>query len=335
MDKCDICNFESPSLTKEYKDGEKVNVCCFCHERHSYHCRSCDKHFIVTQQTSNLHRDHFKCNKCLMGACFEDSEEGILDYSFKPIPYFRGGEPSSDVLTMGIELEMADSDSYDKVSEFAQRILNYEKRGYSFFYGKSDGSLEDASVEVVSHPATLEFHLSTTMWEKMLNEAISAGLRSSETDCCGIHIHVNRNYFTADQINKLDALVNRLNITFRRFARRNCEDYARYNPNKSRNALGSNSYGRYSCLNINQNTIEFRIFKGNLKYKSVMALFELVQGTCDFVKLQDINLDLFFGDKYILKKTFKEYLENRNFVYLPNYTTMCRVWRDLEPQQNG
>lgn len=330
MAQCNICRVDRDGsrLYVAYRNGEKVKICNNCKRSMAHYCADCNKSIVVENNSHNFPFG-FTCNKCLVNSSFDT--DGILDYSFKPIPIFRGGVGSSDVLTMGMELEMADGNSSEEVDDFAIKILKYEKLGYSFFYGKYDGSLDEPSVEVVCHPATLEFHKTTEYWKRMLNEAKNAGLKSNDTDCCGIHIHVNRNYFNNEQVNKLDALVNRISRTFRRFARRNCRDYARYSPDKSLSHLGTNSFGRYSCLNINQNTIEFRIFKGNMKYESIMALFELVQGSCDFVKQDSINMDLFFGDRYILKKTFKEYLESRNFTYLPDYTEMCRVWRDLEP----
>lgn len=333
---CFSCNIEISQGTskKALLDGDEIFVCCECHEQKTVVCSCCGKSIFFLRQEEQARYSYYpQCNECFLRESDTD-EYGVLDYCFKPIPKFRGGIPSRDLLFMGIELEMSDAEDEDKVCEFARSILNYEKYGYSFFYGKGDGSLNDYSVEVVSHPATLEFHKETPVWQRMLNAANEAGLKSNDTDCCGIHVHVNSNYFTRDQINKLDALVNRNSRTFRRFARRHARTYARYQRDKSMDRLGVNSHGRYSCLNIGEHTIEFRIFKGNMSYNSIMAIFELIQGTCDFVKQDHIDVGFFFGDKYTIKKTFKEYLESRNFTYLPRYTEMCRVWRDLEqPEQ--
>jgi hypothetical protein len=117
---------------------------------------------------------------------------------------------------------------------------------------------------------------------------------------------------------------------FRRFARRN-SSFASYANNKQITELGNNlsCNGRYSALNFeNRHTVEFRIFRGNLKYESIMALFELVQGVCDFVKLPHVSLDLIYNQQEICKQVLKRYLEECNFVFLPSYTEMCRVWRD-------
>lgn len=339
---CAICNHvihETENENWNYvfendtMNDSEVVVCSECCES-VIRCARCRKLFVNKNNSRRTEREY--CNKCKLERDICEHYDGskVHDYGLKPTPIFRGGIPSENVLTMGIELEMAEAEDEAKVNTFAESIDNYETYGKSFFYGKDDCSLNDYGIEVVSHPATLEFHKSTDMWRKMLDEAKDAGLKSNDTDCCGIHIHVNKNYFNAEQINKLDAIVNRLSRTFRRFARRNCREYARYSPDKRLEQLGHNDNGRYSSLNISIKTIEFRIFKGNMKYESIMALFELVQGTCDFVKQDNIDIQFFFQDRNIINRTFKEYLESRNFEYLPRYTEMCRVWRDLDNEEN-
>lgn len=40
-------------------------------------------------------------------------------------------------------------------------------------------------------------------------------------------------------------------------------------------------YGRYACINLcNEHTIEFRIFRGTLKYNSIVAALQLVNQLC-------------------------------------------------------
>lgn len=232
---------------------------------------------------------------------------------------------------MGIELE-TDEGNKNKLQNIKEQVNNIGKYGYGMFWGKEDGSLSSYGIEFVSHPATLEYHKNTNDWKNLLDVIKNAELKSNDCSDCGIHIHMNRSYLTTEQINKLDALVNLYSTVFRRFARRNSRDYAIYNPEKRENNLGRNNNhnSRYSCLNFhNENTVEWRIFKGNTKYESVMALFELIKGTCDFIKQDSVTLPFIYGDKDVCKRAFKKFLEEQNFDYLPRYTEMCRVWRDL------
>jgi hypothetical protein len=48
------------------------------------------------------------------------------------------------------------------------------------------------------------------------------------------------------------------------------------------NTAKSNNFDKYTCLNLsNAHTIEFRIFKGTLKYNTIIATIQLVNHICD------------------------------------------------------
>jgi hypothetical protein len=64
-------------------------------------------------------------------------------------------------------------------------------------------------------------------------------------------------------------------------ARRYHTNYARIKDKKIGNAHQTND--RYEAINVTNNgTIEFRIFKGSLKYESVMAALEFVNALREF-----------------------------------------------------
>lgn len=328
----DILNSDNDSFINVLNCfGKWITVCKSCVEtnRNIIECEECGKYFY---EDITLVQNH-KCRVCELNYYNNDI---TLDYEYKPAPIFFP-KKEKNTLYMGIELEMdfsIDDGNSDNTNEMKDFVLNQKKYGYSFFYGKHDGSLNSYGIEIVSHPATLQYHLETNYWKDMLNKASSLGFKSNDCSQCGIHIHCNKDYFSSYEIQKLDALLNWHSRTFRRFARRNPRSYGAFEPNKSRDRLGVNNNcgDRYSALNFhNENTVEWRIFKGNLKYESIMALFELVQGVSDFIKKDEIDLGFICGDNdYLVKKSLKEYLESRNFKYLPDYTEMCKVWRDLE-----
>ena len=295
-----------------------LSKCCVCEKNYQYNIivKSCCRECFIKQN--------------------DYTSEACLDWDYKPDPIFRKLENEKNPLYMGIELEAADANSYDDIFVLKEYILHNNefgddnKYGFNNFWLKPDGSLPNNSCEVVSNPCSLNYHLQNKQWELLLRKMISLGFKSNDVRECGIHIHIDRNYLTTNEIHKLDALVNLYSKYFRRFARRN-SSFASYANNKQRTELGNNlsCNGRYSALNFeNRHTVEFRIFRGNLKYESVMALFELVQGVCDFVKLPRVSLDLIYNQQEICKQVLKRYLEECNFVFLPSYTEMCRVWRD-------
>lgn len=334
---CEKCGKETEILNDVVgTHGERKSFCNKCVESSNISkCYNCDNKFEYNYKNHADDMCEPYCHECYIKYHIERSEEYDylqLGWGYKPDPIFFGGNKEDEnTLFMGIELETDDGDK-DKTKNITNEVVNIGKIGYGMFWGKEDGSLSDYGIEFVSHPATLKYHKETEDWKKLLGYIKDAELKSNDCSNCGIHIHMNRSYLTTEQINKLDALVNLYSTTFRRFARRNSREYAIYNPEKTESHLGRNNNhdSRYSCLNFhNENTVEWRIFKGNTKYESIMALFELIQGTCDFVKQDDIDLPFIYGDKEVCKKAFKKFLEDQNFEYLPRYTEMCRVWRDL------
>lgn len=53
-------------------------------------------------------------------------------------------------------------------------------------------------------------------------------------------------------------------------------------PEEILKAAKKGEYGRYACVNImNRDTIEFRIFRGTLKYNTLAAALQLVNEICD------------------------------------------------------
>lgn len=338
-----ICSYCGNDLEcKEIIDthGTYLFICQNCkNNKNIDKCEKCKKEYEYNYCKNGYDSDYESlCHECYLEENLDRSYSyAQLNWGYRPDPIFFGGEKNeSSKLFMGIELETDHGDE-DKIKEIKNSIYNIGKNfGYGFFWGKEDGSLSDNGIEFVSHPATLEFHKNTEYWKELLELIKYADLKSNDCPSCGIHIHMNRNYLKVEEINKLDALVNLYSTTFRRFARRNSRSYAIYNPDKRENNLGrnNNNNSRYSCLNFhNENTIEWRIFKGNTKYESIMALFELIQGTCNFIKKDNVTLPFIYGDKEICKKEFKKFLEQQSFEYLPRYTEMCRVWRDLNEGQ--
>ena len=85
------------------------------------------------------------------------------------------------------------------------------------------------------------------------------------------------------QIDKMNVFINHPDNSglIEKISRRYSTGYARINAKK----LGSahNSYERYEALNLtNRHTIELRIFKGTLKYTSLMAALEFANALVNF-----------------------------------------------------
>ena len=162
-------------------------------------------------------------------------------------------------------------------------------------YIKTDGSLDDG-MELVSHPCTLDYHCNEFPWEDILHCAVRQGYRSHQTSTCGLHLHVNQTAFSANQEGQ-DEVISRILYFVEhhwnellKFSRRS--EYsmnrwaARYGYEHTPKAImdkakkGGN--GRYAAVNLcNYHTVEFRLFRGTLKYNTFIATIQLVNRICD------------------------------------------------------
>ena len=133
------------------------------------------------------------------------------------------------------------------------------------------------------------------------------GYTSHQAGTCGLHVHVNRNAFGCTE-GLQDACIARILYFFEKnweellkFSRRTQSQLnqwaARYGyKDQPREILDhakkGGGCGRYSCVNLqNYNTIEFRIFRGTLKYNTLIATLQLVDRVCEVaLNLSDIQL---------------------------------------------
>lgn len=168
-------------------------------------------------------------------------------------------------------------------------------RHVEYVYIKTDGSLDDG-LEVVTHPCTLEEHRTRLPWKEGLDAIRSMHYCSHNAGTCGLHVHVNRdglghNSAAQDEtIGKILYLFERFWQEVLRFSRRTESQMnhwaARYGyKNSGKEILEHAKYdsgnGRYACVNLtNCDTIEFRAFRGTLKYNTLIATLQFVAHIC-------------------------------------------------------
>ena len=168
--------------------------------------------------------------------------------------------------------------------------------GLENLYCKHDGSLDDG-FEMVTHPMTLAYHQAEMPWAAILQKAVQMGYTSHQAGTCGLHVHVNRNAFGETEAQQ-DAVIARILYFFEKnweellkFSRRTHHQLdqwaARYGYKDQPKELldhakKSAHAGRYTSVNLtNKNTIEFRIFRGTLKYNTLIATLQLLDRICD------------------------------------------------------
>ncbi len=277
---CDCCG--SRIWREEMYGDEYVNFCGYCYQNHYTRCSNCD---CLIHEDDAYHLDGYSyCRDCYDEE--RDKCQNIHEYGYKPEPIFYGDGKRY----FGVELEI---DGAGKDDEYAEEILDIANVSGEHIYIKSDGSLDDG-MEIVSHPMTLDFH-KDFCWEDIMHHAVSLGYRSHQTSTCGLHIHVNRESLGTDR-EEQDEVISRILYFVEhhwnemlKFSRRS--EYAmnrwaaRYGYENSPKAImdkAKKNYGRYVAVNLcNYATIEFRLFRGTLKYNTFLATLELVARICD------------------------------------------------------
>ena len=225
---------------------------------------------------------------------------------------------------MGAELEVEaynvnrDEAAY-RIHEIVNPSGNYGER--MFF--ENDGSLNDG-FEMITQPMSLPAMADTFRF--LENPDAIAGLRSHMTRTCGLHVHVSKRGLTNLQINKIVAFVNdpRHEWLIRAVARRYSTGFCNIK-NKKMGSLHWRQDDRYEAINIQpRHTIEFRIFRGSLKYRSVMAALEFCHALVQFCRPAEAGIKDLTDEKFLtfcqnkMKNETKHllgFLNNR----LPNY----------------
>ena len=326
---CHICNkeIEKPAATEF--DGKWLCPDCLCEE--TFICSDCEERVWNDENAGSeetplcqscYDEDYMRCDECgivistdnayyleeddeygYCGYCYDKlkDKQYIHNYSYKPLPIFYGD--TSINRYFGVELEI---DSGGKDNDNAHDLLRTANWDSEKIYIKTDGSLHDG-MEIVTHPMTVDYHMHDMDWDSLTQKALYLGYKSHKTTTCGLHIHVNRNTFTSDNIRQEACIGRILFIVERfwqellRFSRRTEEQIkqwaARYGfknePHEILDTAKKNSYNRYTCVNItNTATIEFRIFRGTLKYNTIIATLQLVDHICNMaISLCDTNIE--------------------------------------------
>lgn len=281
-----VCSYCGERIWRENDAGDEgMPLCETCYESHYTRCVRCGR--LISFSSAYYQEDDDDETFPYCEECFHEAGQTIHSYSYKPVPVFYGDGP----LYMGVELEV---DSGGKDSGNARKILSVFNRNKEYGYIKSDGSLDDG-LELVTHPCTLKAHLQEVPWEETLEKIRSLGYFSHQASTCGLHVHVNRSFFgntSAQQDERIGHVLYLFErfwqelLRFSRRTQRQVEHWAvRYGyKDTGREILehAKKSYqGRYTCVNLtNTDTIEFRIFRGTLKYNTLIATLQFVEKLC-------------------------------------------------------
>ena len=314
---CDWCG--EPTL-----DGDIISIPAWTDAGHAQICRTCyDDNFTSCgscgEPTPN--EDIHYCYECGDENCsycaedrgcdyghedygYEDQPEGVNDYSYKPSPIFHSNQGQDTKIFLGVELETEHQDGYPTPHNIANITHEvYHSGGENFAYLKEDGSI--TGVEIVTHPATLEFHKTTELWDNIFDAIDDDGLYDSDT--AGIHVHVSKAGLGDTIERRKQVETNALALLelhwdeWIKIARRvsgqwapkNCGAVDLKDTPEDRVAevldYGKGN-GKYSALNFSpDNTIEFRLFRSTTNREELTACLEAVQLIVELAQEWDIR----------------------------------------------
>jgi hypothetical protein len=293
----------------------QITLCEYCYSDRYFTCPGCHGVFNVDEGT--YLDDEYFCYECAderaMYSC-------IMSYSYKPEPIFFGGHAG-----YGVELEIDDGDDKEEAARDIQTVAG------NHIYIKEDGSLSYNGMEIVTHPATLDYHVNEFPWDDICDTALSYGYRSHDTDTCGLHIHASRVLFGDTEteqdltIAKIMLLVDRWYDThIVRFARRDISKMRRWadKPNADIQPEDDNdiaiykakktSNHRYKAVNLcNRATVEFRLFKGTLKRDTIVASIQWVDTIIRYCRKTPL--------KNLFDATWDDIFATTNYAELTEY----------------
>lgn len=316
---CDNCG---ERLWRDHTEGDSTyTLCSRCYEYSYTNCEECGRLIHNDDAYYEDGEDYPYCHDCYERL----NNNSIKNYSYKPEPVFYG----SGSLFYGVELEI---DRGGESNSNAQKLLDIANKTEERIYCKRDGSINDG-FEMVSHPMTLDYHTNNMNWRDIFDKAIEMGYRSHNTSTCGLHIHCSRSAFGSNYeeqeiaIGRVVYFVEKHWNELVKFSRRTADNLnhwaARYatissTTEETYNKAKNKYAGRYVAVNLEPyNTIEFRLFRGTLRYKTFLAALQLVDEICYCaINMTDKEIEdmswLDFVQRILPKKTeLIEYLKSK------------------------
>lgn len=344
---CDRCEDIVLENTRRWVEDDNDYVCEACADRYYYRCAECGNYFSDVRYDTRLtticyscSEYFFECEDCndiyhidavhegsdgsyYCERCIDYHRVRIMDYDDDPDEFVFYGNGN---YFYGVELEIDDGTNR---SIAAEKIYN---AGNNHIYLKHDGSLTSDGFEIITHPATLEYHMKAFPWADIINVAKKYDYKSHDTETCGLHVHVSREAFGNNRIlqdlniAKIIIIIDRFwNSHIVPFSRRDYEKLDQWAKKPDCKILPLDDdvqirgrirdircKGRYQAVNItNSRTVEFRFFKGTLKLSTIYASIQLLETLIQFV----IKTEL----KNIFTIKWDDILKNSNYNELNNY----------------
>ena len=299
--KCECCD-EYYETDNGYWTYDDHFVCCDCYNNEYFTCEGCD--YIFHENNLYSHNDCCYCEDC-----YNEINANLHDWDYKPCVTFHGEEDRKNNLHIGIELEIQGNGYV----EFANQMN--ETYDEDMFYLKSDGSLEDNGVEIVSQPMTYDFIMNNTDWYKVFRYMENHSM--DDIDNAGLHFHLDKEYLTEKDIQMIDYIVNNYSEYFSELGGRSFDECSRYcrKMKKSSDNWGKKTSddSRYQAVNLtNTNTVELRFCKSTCDFETFINRVKMIFAIANFSKLHDMK-DFINIDNGEFEMMFKKFMDEHYF----------------------
>lgn len=278
--------------------GQEVKLCQQCFSLKYFKCGQCGSMYSITE---DHYTDRITGSKFCM-VCFKAVYNNrIQSYGLKPIPKWFGGGTN---LYMGFELEIEmpqnpRGDEATKVIEY----LHENPVCKELLYYKNDGSLSHG-MEIVTHPFVFEWLKDNKAAIKHINGLAKIGCASYHTQTCGFHVHMSKNAFTNTQLFKFMKLIYENSEFTRKISQRVSRDrmdnYASLvsgNITDRAKTKDNPREQRRGAINLApKNTVEVRIFQGNLNHSRIWKNLEFCHALwtfCNEVTFKEVTVPMF------------------------------------------
>lgn len=261
----------------------------------------------------------------------DESGFGLCSYTANPIAHAgvsHVGAPGEAVppkaRLFGLEIEfVAPPNKLKRLISTARNDLHSDRLAVF----KSDGSLPYGGAELCTVPFTRRGLASL---EPLLNHVVEHGGRAWNRASCGLHVHVSRDSASWNSWGKVDRFfTNEANQEFidaiagreqNSFCARNVTPKQPHNTALTKFRRGMD---RYAALNFSTGkpTVEFRLFRGNVRYDGVVRAVQFCDSIIEFASSQPADSDM-------THESYAAWLSKRSKAYPQCASTVRKVMRD-------
>lgn len=240
------------------------------------------REIVIHEDTDGFHYDEER--ECLVSDEYEPPEPpSIIRQYHSSKPHFcaRPDEWTARFNRfLGVELEVeCGSRDPGEVADAIHERVNGGEFGRSLFF-EHDGSLTNG-FEMISQPMSLP--ALREAFGFLRSSELLSGVRSHRTTTCGLHVHVGRSGLSNVTIARAVTFVNdpQNDAFITALARRYNTSYCKVEEKDIEVAHLAGD--RYEAINLTgRATIEFRIFRGSLKFEAVIAAIEFCHALLEF-----------------------------------------------------